>query len=347
MADVKISSVTKKFGDVYAVKDFNALIRDGEFVSILGPSGCGKTTMLRMIAGFEKATEGEIAIGDQIVSKAGNGIFVPPEKRHIGMVFQSYAVWPHMNVLDNVAYPLKIQNIPAEERKERTRKALALVHLDEYAERFPNQLSGGQQQRVALARALVAAPGLLLLDEPLSNLDAKLRESMRFEIKELQKKLGLTVIYVTHDQAEAMAMSDRIIVMHKGVIQQIDVPTRIYEHPANPIVADFIGLVNFLEGEAASGAVHVEALGCDLPADVSFTGPARVAIRPEHIQLSKTQGALRGKLLHKIYLGDSTDCRVQVGDTVLRVIDRGASFVEYADGEDVMLSFGHVMAFPQ
>ena len=347
MADVKISSVTKKFGEVYAVNHFDALIRDGEFVSILGPSGCGKTTMLRMIAGFEKATEGEISIGDQIVSQAGSGIFVPPEKRHIGMVFQSYAVWPHMNVFDNVAYPLKIQKVPAEKLKERTLKALELVHLEEYAARFPNQLSGGQQQRVALARALVAEPGLLLLDEPLSNLDAKLRESMRFEIKELQKKLGITVIYVTHDQAEAMAMSDRIIVMYKGVIQQVDAPTRIYEHPANPTVADFIGLVNFLEGDAEPGLVHFKTLDCSLPADVSFTGPARVAVRPEHITMSKTQGALRGKLLHKIYLGDSTDWRVAVGENVLRVIDRGSSFVEYAAGDEVFLSFDHMMIFPK
>ena len=339
--------MTKKFGNVYAVDKFDALIRDGEFVSILGPSGCGKTTMLRMIAGFEKATEGEISIGDQIVSKAGDGIFVPPEKRHIGMVFQSYAVWPHMNVFDNVAYPLKIQKVSAEQLKERTTKALALVHLEEYAARFPNQLSGGQQQRVALARALVAEPGLLLLDEPLSNLDAKLRESMRFEIKELQRKLGVTVVYVTHDQAEAMAMSDRIIVMYKGVIQQIDVPTQIYEHPANPTVADFIGLVNFLEGEAEPGVIHFNKLGCSLPVEVSFAGPARVAVRPEHITMSKTSGPLRGKLLHKIYLGDSTDWRIAVGDTVLRVIDRGLSFDEYADGEEVFLSFGHVMAFPK
>lgn len=347
MADVKISSVTKKFGDVYAVNKFDALIRDGEFVSILGPSGCGKTTMLRMIAGFEKATDGEISIGDQIVSQSSSGIFVAPEKRHIGMVFQSYAVWPHMNVFDNVAYPLKIQKVSADKLKDRTLKALALVHLEEYAARFPNQLSGGQQQRVALARALVAEPGLLLLDEPLSNLDAKLRESMRFEIKELQKKLGITVIYVTHDQAEAMAMSDRIIVMHKGVIQQVDVPMRIYEHPANPTVADFIGLVNFLEGDAEPGSVHFKSLGCSLPADISFAGPARVAVRPEHIVMSKTQGALRGKLLHKIYLGDSTDWRVAVGETVLRVIDRGSSFVEYSAGDEVLLSFDHVMIFPK
>ena len=347
MADVRISSVTKKFGEVYAVNKFDAVIRDGEFVSILGPSGCGKTTMLRMIAGFEKATGGEIAIGDQIVSKAGNGIFVPPEKRHIGMGFQSYAVWPHMTVFDNVAYPLKIQKVPMEERKERTNKALSLVHLEEYAARFPNQLSGGQQQRVALARALVAAPGLLLLDEPLSNLDAKLRESMRFEIKELQKKLGLTVIYVTHDQAEAMAMSDRIIVMYKGVIQQVDVPTKIYEHPANSTVADFIGLVNFLDGEVKDGTVQLSQIGCSLPLAVNFNGPALVAVRPEHIAISKTSGALRGKIVSKLYLGDSTDCRVAVGDTVMRVIDRGSSFENYADGEEVFLSFGHIMAFPK
>ena len=347
MADVKITSVTKKFGDVFAVNNFNALIKDGEFVSILGPSGCGKTTMLRMIAGFERATEGEIAIGDQIVSKSDAGIFVPPEKRHIGMVFQSYAVWPHMNVFDNVAYPLKIQKVPADKLKERTEQALDLVHLAEYAARYPNQLSGGQQQRVALARALVAEPGLLLLDEPLSNLDAKLRESMRFEIKELQKKLGITVVYVTHDQAEAMAMSDRIVVMHKGVIQQVDEPIRVYEHPANPVVADFIGLVNFLEGEAAAGQIRFKALDCSIPAKVSFEGPARVAVRPEHIRISKTDGYLRGKLVNKFYLGDSTDCRVLVGDTELRVIDRGAAFAEYNDGEEVFLSFGHVMAFPK
>ena len=170
---------------------------------------------------------------------------------------------------------------------------------------------------------------------------------MRFEIKELQRKLGVTVVYVTHDQAEAMAMSDRIIVMYKGVIQQIDVPTQIYEHPANPTVADFIGLVNFLEGEAEPGVIHFNKLGCSLPVEVSFAGPARVAVRPEHITMSKTSGPLRGKLLHKIYLGDSTDWRIAVGDTVLRVIDRGLSFDEYVDGEEVFLSFGHVMAFPK
>lgn len=347
MADVKISGVTKKFGDVTAVDRFDALINDGEFVSILGPSGCGKTTILRIIAGFEKATDGDVAIGDRVVSQAGASLFVPPEKRNIGMVFQSYAVWPHMNVFDNVAYPLKIKKCSNDEIKRRTERALSLVHLEELAARYPNQLSGGQQQRVALARALVGEPGLLLLDEPLSNLDAKLRESMRFEIKELQKNLGITVIYVTHDQAEAMAMSDRIIVMNKGVIQQVDAPMKIYETPVNPTVADFIGLVNFLQGEVSNGAIHFKQVGCSLPYKADFEGAAIAAVRPEHIHIQKTGGVLNGKLVRKFYLGDSTDCRVAVGDTILRVTDRGANFDNYQDGDDVTLSFDYVRAFPQ
>ncbi|MBO5605697.1 MAG: ABC transporter ATP-binding protein, partial [Acidaminococcaceae bacterium] len=237
MAELKLQHIYKRFGDVTAVGDFNLEVADGEFISFLGPSGCGKTTILRMIAGFEKPTEGIIAIGDEEVSNAGKGYFLAPEKRGIGMVFQSYAVWPHMNVVDNVGYPLKIQNVPKEERHQRVMKMLELVHLEEYGERFPNQLSGGQQQRVALARALVARPSLLLLDEPLSNLDAKLRESMRFEISAIQKELGITVIYVTHDQSEAMTMSDRIVVMSMGKMQQVGRPYDVYTKPVNQMVA--------------------------------------------------------------------------------------------------------------
>jgi iron(III) transport system ATP-binding protein len=246
MAEVRIEHVFKRFGAVTAVNDFDLVVKDGEFVSILGPSGCGKTTTLRMIAGFERATEGEIYIGDHCVSSSVKGSFAPPEKRDIGMVFQSYAVWPHMTVAENVGYPLKIQKVDKKEREERVQKMLELVHLGEYSKRYPHQLSGGQQQRVALARALVAQPGLLLLDEPLSNLDAKLRESMRFEILAIQKELGITVVYVTHDQGEAMAMSDRVVVMSAGVVQQIGAPHEIYTKPANKMVADFIGLVNLL-----------------------------------------------------------------------------------------------------
>ncbi|MCI8653233.1 MAG: ABC transporter ATP-binding protein, partial [Angelakisella sp.] len=208
MSTITISNVTKAFGDVVVLKEFNQVFQDKEFITLLGPSGCGKTTMLRMIAGFERPTSGEISIDGRVVSS--DKTFVPPEKRDIGMVFQSYAVWPHMNVFDNVAYPLKIKKLDKATIKQKVEWILEAVHLSQYADRMPNQLSGGQQQRVALGRALVAEPKLLLLDEPLSNLDAKLRESMRFEIKEIQKNFGISVVYVTHDQSEAMAMSDRV-----------------------------------------------------------------------------------------------------------------------------------------
>ena len=270
MAEVRIEHVFKRFGAVTAVNDFDLVVKDGEFVSILGPSGCGKTTTLRMIAGFERATEGEIYIGDHCVSSSIKGSFAPPEKRDIGMVFQSYAVWPHMTVAENVGYPLKIQKVDKKEREERVQKMLELVHLGEYSKRYPHQLSGGQQQRVALARALVAQPGLLLLDEPLSNLDAKLRESMRFEILAIQKELGITVVYVTHDQGEAMAMSDRVVVMSAGVVQQIGAPHEIYTKPANKMVADFIGLVNFIDGEVKGDRVFIKG------SNVSFPNTAKV-----------------------------------------------------------------------
>ena len=349
MAEVRLNSITKKFGEVKAVDNFNAVINDGEFVSMLGPSGCGKTTMLRMIAGFEKATEGDIYIGNSLVSSAhpsSKSSFVPPEKRGIGMVFQSYAVWPHMNVFDNVAYPLKIKKVSKQEIKEKTNKALEMVHLGEYVERYPNQLSGGQQQRVALARALVNEPKLLLLDEPLSNLDAKLRESMRFEIKELQKKLKMTVIYVTHDQSEAMAMSDKIIVMYKGVIQQIDTPFNIYEKPANHIVADFIGLVNFISADITANDVSLPSLQYKLNKNNSFEGKGIAAIRPENITLSTEGSGLKGNVVAKFYLGDSVDYRVQVKEEVIRVIDKSDIDQQYEEGTEVYLSFNKLMVFP-
>ena len=349
MAEVRLNSITKQFGDVKAVDNFNVVINDGEFVSMLGPSGCGKTTMLRMIAGFEKATEGEIYIGNTVVSSShpsSKSSFVPPEKRGIGMVFQSYAVWPHMNVFDNVAYPLKIRKLSKEEIKERTTKALEMVHLEEYVQRFPNQLSGGQQQRVALARALVNEPKLLLLDEPLSNLDAKLRESMRFEIKELQKKLKMTVIYVTHDQSEAMAMSDKIIVMHKGVIQQIDTPFNIYENPANQIVSDFIGLVNFIEADITDEEVMLPSINYKTKRSNSFVGKGIAAVRPENITISTSGDGLMGSIVAKFYLGDSVDYRVQVKDETIRVIDKADVISQYNEGDIVYLSFDKLMIFP-
>ena len=343
MATVTIKNVSKAFGDNVVLKEFNETFQDGEFVTLLGPSGCGKTTMLRIIAGFEKPTSGEVYIDDQLVS--GGKTFVPPEKRSIGMVFQSYAVWPHMNVFDNVAYPLTIKKTPKATIKEQVDKVLEIVHLSQYAQRLPNQLSGGQQQRVALARALVAAPKLLLLDEPLSNLDAKLRESMRFEIKEIQKKLGITVVYVTHDQTEAMAMSDRIFLINRGVVQQCGTPEQIYNEPANQFVADFLGKVDFFKGEAANGRIVFPCMGGQ---SIAYNGPrtgkVEVAIRPESIYFAP-DGELQGTLEAQYYLGDVDDCRVRVGDALVRVIASGYEFDELRDGQEISLDIRSVMVF--
>lgn len=344
MSQVKLEHLYKRFGNVTAVGDFNLDMRDGEFVSFLGPSGCGKSTTLRMIAGLERPTEGVIRLGDTVVSNAEDNTFVPPEKRDIGMVFQSYAVWPHMTVADNVAYPLKIQKVAKEERAKRVEEALKMVHLDQYSSRYPSQLSGGQQQRVALARALIARPGLLLLDEPLSNLDAKLRESMRFEISSLQKKLGITVIYVTHDQSEAMTMSDRIVVMNGGVVQQIGRPFDVYTHPVNKMVADFIGLVNFLPAKAVGDRVFIAGTQISFPNTANLPeGDAVIGVRPENITMSKSGGMLQGTVNHRFYMGDAVDYRIQVGSQILRVITHGNSYQQWADGEQLYLDLTDVI----
>ena len=343
MATVNIQNVTKAFGDNVVLREFSATFRDGEFITLLGPSGCGKTTMLRIIAGFEKPTRGEVYIDGTLVS--GGKTFVPPEKRGIGMVFQSYAVWPHMNVFDNVAYPLTIRHVSRAEIKTSVERVLGIVHLSQYAERFPNQLSGGQQQRVALARALVAEPKLLLLDEPLSNLDAKLRESMRFEIKEIQRKLGITVVYVTHDQTEAMAMSDRIFLINRGDIQQCGTPQEIYNSPVNQFVADFLGNVDFFKGEAKDGRIIFPAMdGQSIPYDGSRTGKIDVAIRPENLFFAE-DGILHGVLETQYYLGDVDDCRVRVGETLVRVITNGYEHQNLKEGQPVRLSVRDFMVF--
>jgi iron(III) transport system ATP-binding protein len=240
MSEVNLENVKKNYGDNVVVKDFTLTIKEGEFVSFLGPSGCGKTTTLRMVAGLEKPTSGKIFLGKDIVNDDSLKIFVPPEKRKIGMVFQSYAVWPHMTVFQNIAYPLKIKKVGKDELREQVSKAISQVRLNGLEKRYPHQLSGGQQQRVALARALVMKPRVLLLDEPLSNLDAKLREEMRVEIRELQREIKVTVIYVTHDQVEALTMSNRIVVMDKGIIQQIGTPEEIQKNPKNEFVKAFL-----------------------------------------------------------------------------------------------------------
>ena len=344
MAAVTLKHITKAFGKNVVVRDVDQVIRGGEFITLLGPSGCGKTTILRMIAGFEKPTEGEIWFDDRLIS--GGKTFVPPEKRGIGMVFQNYAVWPHMTVRENTSYPLTIRKCPKEELKERVDKALSLMNLTEYADRLPSQLSGGQQQRVALARAMVAEPELLLLDEPLSNLDAKLRESMRFEIKRLQETLGITVIYVTHDQTEAMAMSDRIFVINRGEVRQTGTPEEIYNHPADPFVADFLGKVDFFRGEAKDGRIFLpemenQSIACPGP----YTGKVYAAVRPENL-LFTGDGELSGILETQYYLGDVDDCRVRIGSTLVRVITDGAAYRRMQKGQKVRLTVRDLMVFP-
>jgi iron(III) transport system ATP-binding protein len=241
MSGVKFENVGKTYAkDQWAVRDFTLDIKDGEFVSFLGPSGCGKTTTLRMIAGLEENTHGRISFEGKTVSDPQQKLFTPPEKRHVGMMFQSYAVWPHMNVFENVSYPLRLQKLPKAEIQEQVSAVLKLVELEGLHERRPNQLSGGQQQRVALARGLVMKPHILLLDEPLSNLDAKLRDKMRRDIREIQQRLRLTLVYVTHDQKEAFQMSDRVVVMQKGKIEQIGTPADIQNQPKSDFVKEFV-----------------------------------------------------------------------------------------------------------
>jgi len=326
MSHVKLQNVTKRFGEVVAVDNLNLEIEKGECFSFLGPSGCGKTTTLRMIAGFEDLDEGEITVGENLFSSSKKRFYLPPEKRDFGMVFQAFAVWPHLTVFDNVAFPLRIRRLPKSEIGERTKRAIDHSGLTNVQDSYPNDLSGGQKQRIALARAIAINPTVMLLDEPLSNLDPKLREEMRFEIKDLQKKLGFTIIYVTHDQAEAMALSDRIMVMSSGAVQQVGDPLTIYANPVNKFVFSFIGLSNFIQAVISDGRAYVEGasdsgpLSVDIPSHIRGGKERRVtlACRPSEIDLIR-DGGLKGIVKRKVYLGDILDYRVNVGDTEIRV----------------------------
>ncbi|USH00765.1 ABC transporter ATP-binding protein [Thermococcus argininiproducens] len=294
MAEVKLIGVWKKFEDVVAVRDINLEVRDGEFVILLGPSGCGKTTTLRMISGLEEPTKGKIYIGEKLVADSEKGIFIPPKDRDIAMVFQSYALYPHMTVYDNIAFPLKLRKIPKQEIDERVREVAEMLGLTELLKRKPRELSGGQRQRVALGRAIVRRPQVFLMDEPLSNLDAKLRVRMRAELKKLQRQLGVTTIYVTHDQVEAMTMGDKIAVMNNGALHQVGTPTEIYNKPANMFVAGFIGSppMNFLEATVSEdgfvdfGAFRLKLLDdmFELIQEEGYVGKSVIfGIRPEDI----------------------------------------------------------------
>src|SRR5574341_456151 len=328
---VKVSGLVKKFAGeksstVRAVDSISFDVPEGRFFTLLGPSGCGKTTTLRCIAGLERPDDGVIYIGDQVVSSPRDKIFIPPHRRDIGMVFQSYAIWPHMTVFENVAFPLRVgqERLAEKQVHDKVHRALATVQLGGLEDRPAPRLSGGQQQRLALARALVREPKLLLLDEPLSNLDAKLREQMRVELRELQRRLGITTIYVTHDQSEALAMSNLIAVMRDGNIVQMGHPTEIYQIPADEFVADFIGSTNFLRGTVRStsakpGQVETEygILDCAVPSGFSNGDGALVSVRPENINLftSRPENAnniLAGQVQVSIFLGEMFDCQVAV-----------------------------------
>ncbi len=345
MAVVTVRNLQKSFGKVQAVNGISFEIAEGELVTLLGESGCGKTTTLRLIAGLEENDKGEILLRDRVVSDPARSIFLPPEKRNIGMVFQSYAIWPHMTVFENIAFPLRIQRVSSTEIRERVEKILEMMGLENLPSRLATRLSGGQQQRVAIARALTCSPEILLMDEPLSNLDAKLRERMRFELRDLQMRLGIATIYVTHDQAEAMVLSDRIVVMDEGRVEQIGTPQEIYERPQSRFVSDFIGMANLMPGgvrELKDGVwrlrISLNGRELNLCTEKTFKpGPVLALVRPENVEVGKV-----GKLPNEntwpaivevaAYFGDHREYILRDGDLTVRaktapnvILQRGES----------------------
>ena len=339
--EIIIKHALKKYGDNVIIPDLSLDIREGEFFTLLGPSGCGKTTLLRMIAGFNSIEGGDFYFNDKRIND------MDPGKRGIGMVFQNYAIFPNMSVRKNVEFGLKYKKMSKEEMQAATDKFLKLVHVDEYADRMPDRLSGGQQQRVALARALVIEPSVLLFDEPLSNLDAKLRVSMRTEIRRIQQEVGITAIYVTHDQSEAMALSDQIIIMNKGVVAQVGTPQEIYYHPNSEFVADFIGEANFLKGSFVrstdngravmnieGGEIEVAPQG-ELEAGHEYT----LVLRPEAATLGE-EGGLPCRVVLSCFMGSYQNYHVMVGDTLVKLSENNPKNKRiYAVGEECRLRF--------
>ena len=349
MARIELRGLSKRFGGADpAVHDLSLEIADREFVTLLGPSGCGKTTTLRMLAGFIQPDAGSIVVDGQMLSSPQ--AVVPPERRRMGMVFQNYAIWPHKTVFDNVAFGLRVQRRSASEITQRVGAMLELVGLEGLDRRYPNQLSGGQQQRVALARSLVMEPAILLLDEPLSNLDAKLRERVRWELKELQRRLEITFLYVTHDQAEALALSDRIAVLHQGRLMQYGSPRDVYLRPMNRLVADFMGTVNLvparvvLDGQT-SGVVLGSRLVPNVPLPEALPDGVEVllAVRPENVRLSANidGGTFGGRIEQATFLGSSNDYVVSVDGAQLRVQTHPAETFEVGDTVSVEIDGSH------
>jgi ABC-type Fe3+/spermidine/putrescine transport system ATPase subunit len=318
MSKLVLRNVSRVFGGHTAVSDFNLTLQPGELVSLLGPSGCGKTTTLRMIAGFMHPTSGTIELDGKVISSPQSSL--PPEKRQMSMIFQSYAIWPNMTVAENVAYGLKVRKVPADEARKRVDEMLDVVQLGALRDRYPAELSGGQQQRVALARSIVVKPAVLLLDEPLSNLDANLREEMRFEIRRLHDEFNMTMVYVTHDQAEAMVTSDRIAVMNQGRVEQIDAPYELYRHPKTKFVAGFIGRTNFLAGRRRGDDVDFGGFalpGSALAASGSLPQEVLISVRPQSIHLLREKPAAAAQrccvevgVQRRAYLGESWDYHI-------------------------------------
>jgi len=361
-SNVTLIDLTKRFksldgsGEVLAVDDVNLEVNTGELVTILGPSGCGKTTTLRMIAGFEYPTSGSILIGDKDVAK------IPPNKRGLSMVFQSYALFPHLTIYENVAYGLRVQKLPANEIRERTERALDLMQLTTMAKRYPSQVSGGQQQRIALARAIVIEPSVLLFDEPLSNLDAKLREYMRDELRKLQKRLGITSLYVTHDQSEAMAISDRVVIMKEGRIRQVGTPREIYAFPQSRFVADFMGKANFLEVEVLG--TNGESARIDIGGKTFIvpragrvrpnSGSALLVVRPEALRLISLANVeneipLKGCVDRFTYFGNIARYEVATENGPLLIESynpEASSIFEEGDNVGVLIDFESVRLLP-
>jgi putative spermidine/putrescine transport system ATP-binding protein len=311
MAELALSGLSKRYGDFYAVKDVSLAIKDGEFLVLLGPSGCGKTTTLRMVAGFIEPTAGHVKLGGSDVT------LLPPWKRNAGMVFQSYALFPHLTVAQNVAFGLEMRKLAKADIERRVEETLALVRLKGFGGRLPRQLSGGQQQRVALARALAIRPDVLLLDEPLSNLDAKLRQEVRVEIRELQRQLGLTTVMVTHDQEEALTMADRLVVMNEGSVRQVGSQRDLYERPTDRFVAGFVGRSTFLDGKVETPGRFRTESGLLVACGAGAPGPAALSVRPERVEIAATRQAgldnsLPGTVEFVSYLGALIDIHVRL-----------------------------------
>jgi ABC-type Fe3+/spermidine/putrescine transport system ATPase subunit len=345
VSKLALRNVSRTFGSVTAVDDFSLSLEEGEFVSLLGPSGCGKTTTLRMIAGFLDPTRGTIEMDGDIISSPGSSL--PPEKRKMSMIFQSYAIWPNMTVADNVAFGLQVRRLPRAEIQARVEQILDVVQMRHLRDRYPAELSGGQQQRVALARAIVVQPAVLLLDEPLSNLDANLREEMRYEIRRLHDEFHITTVYVTHDQAEAMVTSDRIAVMNEGRVEQVDAPRALYARPRTRFVAGFIGRTNFLDGEVRDGAVVFDrfAIGLEQFEEAeALSGRVSFSLRPQSIRLLRQPPAaasgssvVPGRVLQRAYLGEHWDYAVRPNDSALSLRVTARPHEVFEVGEAVWL----------